>query len=98
MLEIIAGKSNFIRRVSQPLHVVLYFLYKLVGFFVGVGVVVAQEAEAVVALGRFEIDSDGLDVSDVQVTVGLRRKAEARPSCCFFEVVLIDFLGVTLFL
>lgn len=98
LLEIIAGKGNPIRRVSQPLHVVLYFLDELVGFFVGVGVVVAQEAESVVALGRFEVDSDGFDMSYVQVAVGLRRKAKTWSSLCLFEMLLIDLLGVALFL
>jgi hypothetical protein len=44
LLKIIAGKVDLIRRVSHPVDTALNFLNELGSFFVGIGVVVPQEA------------------------------------------------------
>ncbi len=60
---------------AQPLDVGLDRIDVLLVFLGGVGVVKAQVALAAELLGQAEVQADRLGVTDMQVTVGLRREA-----------------------
>ena len=60
---------------AQPMDVPLDSVHELHVLLGGVGVVHPQVAKAAELLRRAEIDGQGLAVADVQISVGLRRKA-----------------------
>ncbi|MDT4834214.1 hypothetical protein FQZ97_678480 [compost metagenome] len=73
-----AGAVGQVGFVAEPLHGVADGIDVLLLFLLGVGVVEAQVAHAAVFLGQLEIQPDALGVADVQVAVGLGRKAHAH--------------------
>ena len=80
LFEIVAGvvqvrAGAVFPRVAEPVHRVDDGVDVFGVFLDGVGVVKAQVAAALVVLGQAEVHPDALGVTDVQVTVGLRRKA-----------------------
>ncbi len=81
-VEVVAGVVEVagavgIPVVAQPLHRVDDAVDVFLFFFLRVGVVEAQMANAAVFLGEAKVQPDALGVADVQVTVGLRRKTRA---------------------
>lgn len=68
---------------SKPLDVFLDGFYIFHIFLGGVGVIKTQVAYAAVALGNSEVQADGLCMSDVQVSVGLRRETGLYSSAVF---------------
>ena len=66
------SKPSQLHRVEDRVDVLLLFLLR-------VGVVEAQVADAAVVLRQAEVQADALGVADVQVAVGLGRKAGADP-------------------
>ena len=60
---------------TQPVDILLDGLHELLVLLGGVRVVHAEVAEAAVFFGSAEIDGQGLAVADMEVAVGLRRKA-----------------------
>jgi len=76
LLEVIAGVMEVLTPVeAQPAHVVHDRVDVLLALFGRVGVIEAQVAAAAVVARQPEVDADGLGVADVQVAVGLGRKA-----------------------
>ena len=76
LLKIVGGKVKPVPPVvAQPVDVLLNGLHVLHVLLGGVGVVHAQVAQAAVLLGGAEVHKNGLGVANVQVAVGLRRKA-----------------------
>ena len=63
---------------AEPAHGVADAVDVFLLFFFRVGVVKAQMAHAAVFLGQAEVEPDALGVADVQVAVGLGRKAHAH--------------------
>ncbi len=72
-----AGAVGQVGFVAEPLHGVADGVDVFLVFLLGVGVVEAQVAHAAVFLGQLEVEPDALGVADVQVAVGLGRKAHA---------------------
>ena len=60
--------------ISDPSDIALDGLYVFGVFFGRVGVVETQVTNTVVFLGNTEVQADRLDVTDMQVTVRLRRE------------------------
>ncbi len=76
LVEIIRCKTRLAQPFeAQPLHVFFNRAHIFVGFFFGVGVVETQIAHAVISISKAEIEADGFGVADVQIAVGLGRKA-----------------------
>ena len=76
LLEIVGGVIEVLAPVeAQPAHVALDGVDILLLLLGRVGVVEAQVAAAAELLRHAEIEADRLGVADVQVAVGLRRKA-----------------------
>ncbi len=44
LFEVVAGEGDAIWGVAEPFNIFLYFFYELVCFFVGIGIVIAEEA------------------------------------------------------
>jgi hypothetical protein len=65
------------RGPAQPVHHLADGVDVFLLFLLGVGVVEAQVAHAAVVLRQAEVQPDALGVADVQVAVGLGRKAGA---------------------
>ncbi|KAI3476291.1 hypothetical protein L1887_62128 [Cichorium endivia] len=61
----------------------------LLGF--GVGVVVAEVAEAAVVTGKAKVDGDGLAVTDVEESVGFWWESRHDHALCGCEVLLFEF-------
>ena len=95
LAEIVRGVKEPVFPVEpQPVHVGLDGV-DVFDFLLGrVGVVEAQVALAGEFLGQPEIEADGLGVADVQVAVGLRRKARMDAPGPFAGAhVLVDDLA-----
>lgn len=75
LLEVVRSIVFVSPLVAQPLDILLDGLYIFHVFLGGVGVVETQVAYASVCGGDAEVKADGLGVSDVKVSVGLRREA-----------------------
>ena len=79
LLEIIRGVIEALGPVeTQPAHVVLDGVDVFHVLLARVGVVEAQVAQPLVLGGQAEVEADGLGVADVQVAVGLGRKARVH--------------------
>src|SRR5690625_7625277 len=61
--------------IAQPAHVFLDGVDVLLAFLFRVGVVKAQMAAPAELLGQTKVEADGFGMADVEVAVGLRRKA-----------------------
>ena len=84
LLKIVRGKKQLAFKIkAEPLDVFLDRLDVLGLLFERVGVVEAQVALAAVGLGQAEVETDALGVPDVQVAVGLRRKARVDAAAVF---------------
>ena len=79
-IEHVAGKKEIVPPVeAQPADVFLDAVHIFLVFLAGVGVVKAQvAARARKFLGDTEIEADGFGMSDMEVTIGFRRKAGYR--------------------
>ena len=75
LVEIIRGIVEAVPFEAQPPHVALNGVDILLLFFFGIGVVEAEVGLAAELVGHAEVDADRLGVADVQVAVGLGRKA-----------------------
>jgi hypothetical protein len=76
LLEVVGGEVEVLAPVeAEPAHVLFDRLDVFQLLLDRVGVVKAQVAAAADLLGRAEVEADGLGMADVQIAVGLRRKA-----------------------
>ncbi len=75
LAEVVGGVAEALPVEAEPAHVVLDGVDVLLLFFLGIGVVEAQVGFAAELVGEAEVDADGLGVADVEVAVGLGRKA-----------------------
>src|SRR5690606_27949802 len=73
--EVVRGVAQAGPLEAQPAHVVLDRLHELRVFLFRIGVVEAQVTQPAELLGDAEVQADRLGVADVQVAVGLGRKA-----------------------
>ena len=90
LVEVVGGVEEAVVPVeAEPAHVLLDGVDVLDLFLARVGVVEAQVALAAELRGHAEVQADGLGVADVQIAVGLRRKArvDAPAVLVGFEVV-----------
>ena len=90
--EVVAGVAQVFPVEAEPVHVALDARHVFFVFFFGVGVVKAQVAIAVEALGHVEVEADGFDVAEVQVAVGFGREAGDDVAAVFavFQVFFDD--------
>ena len=76
LAEVVRGEARLLAPVeAEPAHVALDRVDVLVLLLDRVGVVEAQVAAAAEVLRDAEVEADRLGVADVQIAVGLRRKA-----------------------
>ncbi len=75
LIEVVGGVAETVPLEAEPAHILLDGVHVLLLFLLGIGVVKAQVGEAAELVGQIEVEADGLGVADVQVSVGLRRKA-----------------------
>ena len=76
LLKVVGAEEEAVPPVkAQPVDVLLDGLHKLLVLLGGVRVVHAEVAQPAVFLGGAEVDGQGLAVADVEIAVGLRRKA-----------------------
>ena len=81
LLEIVRGEEQPVLPVEpQPPDVGHDGIHILHFFLAGVGVIEPEVADAVEFGGDAEVEADGLGVADVEVAVGLRRKAGHHPA------------------
>ena len=86
LLEIVRGEEQPVLPVEpHPPDVGQDGIHILHLFFAGVGVIEPEVADAVVIGGQAEVEADGLGVADVEVAVGLRRKARDHPAVIFMD-------------
>ena len=79
LLEVVGGVEEPVVPVeAEPAHVFDDGVDVLLLFLLGVGVVEAQVALAAEFRGEAEVEADRLGVADVQVAVGLGRKARVH--------------------
>ena len=95
LLEIVGGVEYLAPAETEPADVPFDRVHVLDILLGGVGVVEAQVAHAVVLLGDAEVHADSLDVSDMQIAVGLGRKTclDASVVLTFCQVFLYDLLN-----
>ena len=95
LLEIIRGIEDLSPFESEPTNIAFDGLYILRVFFGRVGVVKTKVTNAVVFLGDSEVHTDRLDVTDMQVTVRLRRETGLNTSVihALCEVFFYDLLN-----
>lgn len=74
-IKVITGMGGADRLEAQPLDNISDRFEIFLLLTGGIGIVVAQIADSTVVLGETEIDSDGLAVADVQISVGLGRES-----------------------
>ena len=92
-MEVVARIVDVVPLVAKPLYVVLYALYVFGVLFCGVCVVEPEVASSSVLFGDAEIKCNGFSVSDVQITVWLRRKTRLYPPVIFaISKVFLNFL------
>ena len=65
---------------TQPLHCIQNRVHILGVFFFWIGVIKAHVTHAVLVLCKTKIDANAFGMTNVQVAVGLRRKARANGS------------------
>ncbi len=95
LLEIVRGVTQMLAPVvAEPADVLLDGLDVFHALLDRVGVVETQVAVAAVIFGDAEVEADGLGVADVQIPVGLGRKARHHASIVFTAAqVLVDDLA-----
>ena len=75
-IEIVRRPAHFaVPLKSQPAHVVLDGLRVFRIFLLRIGVVEAQVAQAVVIPGQTEVQADGFGVTNMKITIRLRRES-----------------------
>ena len=80
-LEVVAGVMEVLAPVeAEPAHVVHDRVDVFLALLGGVGVVEAQVTAAAIVMRQTEVDADRLGVADVQIPVGLGRKASDDPA------------------
>ena len=75
LAEIVGGVAEPLPVEAQPAHVLLDGIDVLLLFLFGIGVVEAQVGFAAELVREAEVEADSLGVADVEVAVGLGRKA-----------------------
>ena len=75
LAEVVGGVAEALPLEAEPAHVRLDGVDVLLLFLFGIGVVEAQVGLAAELVGESEVEADGLGVADVEVAVGLGRKA-----------------------
>ena len=79
---------------TEPTDIGLDGLHVFDVLLAGIRVVEAQIAEAFELQRKAEIEADGLGVTDVEVAVGLRRKARVNPASVFVRLQVIGDDGL----
>ena len=94
LLEVVGAVEEAVAPVeAQPVDIFLDGFDKLHVFLGGVGVVHTQIAQTVILLGSAKVDGQRLAVTNVQIAVGLGRKAGMHSLTCILTAlsdVLID--------
>ena len=91
LLEIIRGVIFPSSQVeSEPAHVFLDRIDVLDIFLARIGIVESQIALAAELGGQAEIETDRFGVTDVKITVGLRRKTRMDPALIFALLEILD--------
>ena len=95
MLEIVAGVVDISPLEPQPCDVLLDRIYIFHVLFDGVGIIETEVADAVVTLCNTKVHTDGLDVSDMEVSVGFGRETRLYASVvlALCEVFLYNLLN-----
>ncbi len=75
LAEVVGGVAEALPVEAEPAHVGHDGVDVLLLFLFGIGVVEAQVGFAAELVGEAEVDADGFGVADVEVAVGLGRKA-----------------------
>src|SRR6266568_1010845 len=75
LVEVIGGVTETFPLETEPAHICLDGINVLLLLLLGIGVVEAQVRLAAELVGQTEVEANSLGVADVQVAVGLRRKA-----------------------
>ena len=94
-VEIVAGKLLLtIPGEPKPLHILLDRLDVLILFLLGIGIIEAQIATAVIAFGNPEVQADRLGMTNMQVPIGFRWKTGHHLAVVFtFCKVTVDDLS-----
>ena len=80
LVEIVGGVIEAVPLVAEPVHVANDGIDVLLLFLLGIGVVEAQVGLAAELRGEAEVQVRGLGVAEVQVAIGLGRKAGLHAS------------------
>ena len=75
---------------AEPLDVFLDRVDVLSLFLLGIRVVEAQVRMAAEFVGESEVEADRLGVADVQISVGLGRKAGLHPAVVFIGLQVVE--------
>ncbi len=75
LAEVVGGVAEALPLEAEPADVLHDGIDVLLLFLLGIGVVEAQVGLAAELVGEAEVEADGLGVADVEVAVGLGRKA-----------------------
>ena len=93
LLEIVAGIIHIRPLEPHPLDVTLNTLNILGVLLLGIGIVETQITDTAVLLGNAEVEGNSLGMTDVQITVGLRRETCLNPlSVLAFCQVIYHYL------
>ena len=93
LFKIVAGIKRFIPPLkTQPRHILHDGIHILGVLTSGIGIIKAKVAGPLRLLGNAKIQTDGLGVTDVEVTVGFRRKPGHDTAVfAFLKIVMNDF-------
>lgn len=95
--EVIAGEGHLRRRITQPFYILLNFVDEKLVLHIRVGVVVTQVATAFEMKRGLEINSDGFEVANMQMTIRFRRKSEPLLSFCDTSMHFIYLFGIAFY-
>ena len=90
LIEIIRSVEEPVPVEAEPLHVGLDRVDVLGLFLLGIGVVEAQIRVSAEFVGQSEVEADRLGVADVQIAVGLGRKARLHPAVVFVGLQIVE--------
>ena len=90
LIEIIRGVEEAVPVEAEPLHVFHDRVDVLGVFLLRIGVVEAQVRMSAEFVGEAEVEADRLGVADVQISVGLGRKAGLHPAVVFIGLEVFE--------